>query len=108
MEHASIRTEWVLRLDADEYLLPELVTELSEKVPFLPEEVSGIVFKRRHYFLGKWMKHGIYPVYLLRMFRYGKAICEQRLMDEHMQLQEGKTVNLFNVFTTDYYSIFYR
>lgn len=93
LEHASIRTEWVLRLDADEYLLPELVTELSEKVPFLPEEVSGIVFKRRHYFLGKWMKHGIYPVYLLRMFRYGKAICEQRLMDEHMQLQEGKTVN---------------
>lgn len=93
LEHAPIRTEWVLRLDADEYLLPELVTELSEKVPFLPEEVSGIVFKRRHYFLGKWMKHGIYPVYLLRMFRYGKAICEQRLMDEHMQLLEGKTVN---------------
>ena len=93
LEHVPIRTKWVLRLDADEYLLPALIRELSEKVPFLPETVSGIVFKRRHYFLGKWMKRGIYPVYLLRMFCYGKAICEQRLMDEHIQLLEGTTVN---------------
>ena len=93
LEHVPIQTKWVLRLDADEYLLPALIRELSEKVPFLPETVSGIVFKRRHYFLGKWMKRGIYPVYLLRMFCYGKAICEQRLMDEHIQLLEGTTVN---------------
>lgn len=93
LEHVPIRTKWVLRLDADEYLLPALIRELSEKIPFLPETVSGIVFKRRHYFLGKWMKRGIYPVYLLRMFCYGKAICEQRLMDEHIQLLEGTTVN---------------
>lgn len=98
LEHAHIRTKWVLRLDADEYLLPDLVVELSEKVPFLPENVSGIVFKRRHYFLGKWMKRGIYPVYLLRMFCYGKAICEQRLMDEHIQLLEGVTVDFENDF----------
>lgn len=93
LKHAPIRTKWVLRLDADEYLLPALIRELSERVSFLPENISGIVFKRRHYFLGKWMKRGIYPVYLLRMFRYGKAICEQRLMDEHIQLLEGTAIN---------------
>lgn len=98
LEHAPIRTEWVLRLDADEYLLPELVEELSMKVPGLPEGISGIVFKRRHYFLGKWMKRGIYPVCLLRMFRYGKAVCEQRLMDEHIQLLEGNTIDFENDF----------
>ena len=92
LEHAPVRTDWVLRLDADEYLLPELIDELLEKVSFLPADVSGIVFKRRHYFLGKWMKRGIYPVHLLRMFRYGKAVCEQRLMDEHIQLTEGCAV----------------
>ena len=91
--HAPVRTDWILRLDADEYLLPELIDELLEKVSFLPADVSGIVFKRRHYFLGKWMKRGIYPVHLLRMFRYGKAVCEQRLMDEHIQLLEGRIVN---------------
>lgn len=93
LRHAPVRTKWVLRLDADEYLLPALIKELLEKVSFLPDNISGIVFKRRHYFLGKWMKRGIYPVYLLRMFRYGKAICEQRLMDEHIQLLDGITVN---------------
>lgn len=93
LEHAPIQTKWVLRLDADEYLLPELINELSDKLSFLPGDVSGIVFKRRHYFLDKWMKRGIYPVYLLRMFRYGKAICEQRLMDEHIELLEGVSVD---------------
>lgn len=93
LEHAPIQTKWVLRLDADEYLLPELINELSDKLSSLPDDVSGIVFKRRHYFLDKWMKRGIYPVYLLRMFRYGKAICEQRLMDEHIQLLEGVSVD---------------
>lgn len=85
-------TEWILRLDADEYLLPELITELKEKLPKLPNEVTGIVFNRRHIFMGKWMKRGIYPVKLLRVFRYGKGMCEQRLMDEHIQLTEGQTI----------------
>ncbi|MFV0583736.1 MAG: glycosyltransferase family 2 protein [Parabacteroides gordonii] len=93
LEHAPVQSKWVLRLDADEYLLPELINELSDKLPFLSENVSGVVFKRRHYFLGKWMKRGIYPVYLLRLFRYDKAVCEQRLMDEHIQLLEGTTVD---------------
>lgn len=90
--HANIKTQWVLRLDADEYLLPELVQELQDKVPSLPDEVSGIIFNRRHIFMGEWMKRGIYPVKLLRVFRYGKGRCEQRLMDEHIQLTEGRAV----------------
>ena len=78
--------------DADEYLMPELVQELQDKLPSLPEEVSGIIFNRRHIFMGKWMKRGIYPVKLLRVFRYGKGMCEQRLMDEHIQLTEGYAI----------------
>lgn len=92
LENASIHTKWVLRLDADEYLLPELIEELQTKLPFLPEDVSGIIFNRRHIFMGKWMKRGIYPVKLLRVFQYGKGMCEQRLMDEHILLTEGHAV----------------
>lgn len=92
LEHSNISTEWVLRLDADEYLLPELVEELREKLPTLPEDVTGIIFNRRHIFMGKWMRRGIYPVKLLRVFRHGKGMCEQRLMDEHIQLTEGRAV----------------
>ena len=82
----------MLRLDADEYLLPELVEELQEKLPALPNNVTGIIFKRRHIFMGRWMKRGIYPVKLLRAFRFGKGMCEQRLMDEHIQLSDGRAV----------------
>ncbi len=92
LAHLPISTAWVLRLDADEYLLPELVQELQEKLPSLPSDVTGIIFKRRHIFMGQWMKRGIYPVKLLRAFRFGKGMCEQRLMDEHIQLSEGRAV----------------
>lgn len=92
LTHLSINTQWVLRLDADEYLLPELIAELREKLPSLPIDVNGIIFNRRHIFMDKWMKRGIYPVKLLRVFRYGKGMCEQRLMDEHIQLTEGRVV----------------
>ena len=90
--NAPICTQWVLRLDADEYLLPELVKELQEKLPLISQDVNGIIFNRRHIFMDKWMKRGIYPVKLLRVFRYGKGMCEQRLMDEHIQLTEGRAV----------------
>lgn len=92
LDNLPVSTEWVLRLDADEYLLPELVEELREKLPTLPEDVTGIIFNRRHIFMGQWMRRGIYPVKLLRAFRYGKGMCEQRLMDEHIQLTEGRAV----------------
>ena len=42
--------------------------------------------------MGKWVKRGIYPIKLIRIFRYGKAMCEQRFMDEHIQLLEGQYV----------------
>ncbi|WP_347841433.1 glycosyltransferase family 2 protein [uncultured Draconibacterium sp.] len=92
LENLSINSEWILRLDADEYLLPELVKEIKVKLENIQSNVNGIVFKRRHIFLGKWMKRGTYPVKLLRLFRQDKAVCEQRWMDEHIQLVEGKMI----------------
>lgn len=98
LDNLPISTEWILRLDADEYLLPELVEELQKKLPTLPEDVTGIIFNRRHIFMGKWMRRGIYPVKLLRAFRHGKGMCEQRLMDEHIQLTEGRAVEFAHDF----------
>lgn len=92
LENAPVATEWVMRLDADEYPTPDLVEEMKRNIPVLDDDVTGIVLKRRHIFMGKWMKHGIYPVKLLRIFRFRKGICEQRLMDEHIQLLEGRCV----------------
>lgn len=98
LENLPINTEWVLRLDADEYLLPELVEEIKLKLNNLPESVTGIEFKRRHIFFNKWIKRGTYPVKLLRLFKYKKAICEQRWMDEHIVLLEGEAIEFENDF----------
>lgn len=98
LENAPITGKWVLRLDADEYLLPGLIDEIKQKLPKMPDSVSGISFNRRHIFLDKWMKHGVYPVTLLRLFRRGKGACEQRLMDEHIQVTEGEVVQFDNDF----------
>ena len=92
LANLPITTEWVMRLDADEYFLPEAIEELKKKLPTLPNEVTGVICKRRHYIFGGWAKHGTYPVKLLRVFRRGKAFCEERYMDEHMQLTEGRAV----------------
>ena len=92
LDNLPIDAEWVMRLDADEYFLPEAIEELKEKLPTLPNDVTGVISKRRHYIFGGWAKHGTYPVKLLRVFRRGKAFCEERYMDEHMQLTEGRTV----------------
>lgn len=98
LTHAPIKTKWVLRLDADEYLMPELITELHEKLPSLTPDITGVIFKRRHIFMNKWMKRGTYPVKLLRLFQYGKGMCEQRFMDEHIQLTEGLDIEFNNDF----------
>lgn len=98
LENLPLISEWVLRLDADEYLLPELKEEILQNISSISKDVSGIVFKRRHIFLGKWIRRGTYPVYLLRLFRKGKAVCEQRWMDEHIELLAGRSVEFKNDF----------
>ena len=101
LQNIDIGTEWIFRLDADEYLLPELIEELHTRVPSLDENITGITFKRRHIFLGRWMKRGTYPVMILRMFRTGKAVCEQRLMDEHIELLEGENITFEHDFVDE-------
>ncbi len=93
LTNLPIKTEWILRMDADEYLLPELIDEIKAKINEIPKDTNGIVFKRRLIFMGKWIKRGTYPVKLLRLFRFGKAASEQKLMDEHIVLLEGKSLD---------------
>ncbi len=92
LQNLLFSTKWILRLDADEYLMPELIEEITQTIDSQPDNITGIIFKRRHIFMDRWMKRGTYPVKLLRLFQYKKAICEQRWMDEHIQLLEGISI----------------
>ena len=101
LDNLPIKTKWVFRLDADEYLTEELCAELRARVSGLPEDCTGIVFPLRRVFMGYHIRHGTGTVRLLRMFQYGKARCEARWMDEHIQIAPGKLVDFEHEFADD-------
>lgn len=101
LENLPIQTDWVLRLDADEYISPELGKEILEKVPHLESGISGVIFPFRRIFLGREIKRGTGGIKMLRLFRFKKAKCDSRWMDEHIQLLEGRSVEFEHDFADD-------
>jgi ubiquinone/menaquinone biosynthesis C-methylase UbiE len=93
VDHASQRNfaihalpytaSWILFLDADERLTPELKTEISRVLASAPAE-NGYYIKRRMYWMGRWIRHGYYPAWILRLFRRGTGRCEDRPVNEHL------------------------
>ncbi|MEO0434455.1 MAG: glycosyltransferase family 2 protein, partial [Cyanobacteria bacterium J06656_5] len=95
LANLPIKTPWIMRLDADEQLMPDLVSELQQVLPSSSAEVGGYQLKRRVFFMGRWIRHGgYYPTWLLRVWRTGVGTCEPLWMDEHIVLSEGKIANL--------------
>jgi glycosyltransferase involved in cell wall biosynthesis len=86
--------DWILSLDADEEVSPMAVAVIKRILgPDADghEGFSGIWFRRKNYFLGRWIRHGgFYPDKKLRMFRKHKGHFEDRLVHETLVL-EGKT-----------------
>lgn len=95
LDHFDFQTEWIMRMDADEELTPELVIDLRSYLESPSDEVSGIYLRRRVYFMGRWIKHGgYYPTWLLRVFRNGAGRCEALWMDEHIVLNSGHALRM--------------
>lgn len=87
-------TDWVLRLDADEIVTPDLARQILELLPKLGPETKGVYVSRRMHFLGRRIRWGgIFPIRVMRLFRHGAGRCEDRWMDEHI-LVDGATVDL--------------
>lgn len=90
IENLPIESTWILRLDADEYLTDELIDEIKGKLPQIECDVDGVVLKRRHVvgWLGnRWVKRGMYPAKILRLFRRGYGRSDMKIMDEHIIVQ---------------------
>lgn len=97
LETLPLSQPWIMRLDADEIVTPELCDELRRVLAGLPTDVTGLYIKRKVYFMGRWIRHGgYYPTWFLRIWRKGKAKIEERWMDEHVVLFEGRVLKLKN------------
>ena len=66
-----VDTDWVLFVDADERVSPELAHEV--KLAIQEPEVDGWWIPTKNYFFGRLLSHGgFYPDYHLRLSRKGK------------------------------------
>jgi glycosyltransferase involved in cell wall biosynthesis len=84
---------WILSLDADERISPELRQELIALKKTEPE-ANAFSIPRKVYYLGRWIRHsGWYPDRKLRLFRKEKARWEGEYVHEKLVV-EGRTGRL--------------
>jgi glycosyltransferase involved in cell wall biosynthesis len=83
-DHLPLGTPWVLSLDADERLTPELKHEIAAVVAADDPAFAGWMLRKQTWFMGRWLRHGgQYPSWHLRLGRTGRIRCEERLYDQH-------------------------
>ncbi len=84
---------WILSLDSDECLSPQLKTEILRLKDREPQ-ADAFSMPRRVFYLGRWIRHsGWYPDRKIRLFRKDKAEWEGPYVHEKLKL-DGKTAKL--------------
>jgi glycosyltransferase involved in cell wall biosynthesis len=85
LDNLPVSTDWIMNLDADHRVTPELAHEL--RLIFsssISDTMNGFMASRRTIFMNKWIKNGgHYPVYHAILFRKGFGCCEDRIYDQH-------------------------
>ena len=90
-----VQTEWVLFVDADERVPPELALEVREAAE--KEGFSGWWIPRKNYICGHWIRHGgWYPDYQLRLLRPDRARYDPAWEVHEIVVIEGETGRLRN------------
>jgi len=104
-QNLPLAGDWVLHLDADERLTPELVQEINTLFRGGAPAEDGFMFRKRTLFMGRWIKHGgHYPSFHLRLFRRHRGRCEDRLYDQHFVVEGAVSVlrhDYIDVLTSD-------
>ena len=83
LANGDIDTDWVLLMDADEFLTAGARATIRDAI--VATNVCGFWLPRRYVFLGRELKYAWwYPDFQLRLFRTGKGHFEPRLVHEHL------------------------
>lgn len=92
IDHLPIQSGWILFLDADEWLPDALKREISTVLAAGPH-ANGFYMNRKLIWMGRWIRRGYYPAWILRLFRRGQGRCEDRDLNEHL-IVSGDTAQL--------------
>jgi len=94
LQNVEIRNEWILFLDADEYINESFISEISQKIK--DPQINGYVLTYTNYFMGKQLKHGD-SFKKLALFRKGtgeyECIKEDSWSHLDMEVHEHLTVS---------------
>jgi glycosyltransferase involved in cell wall biosynthesis len=86
--------DWILQMDADERVTPELKKEIIKVINDEKNVYSAFYIKRKNYFVGKWMKGGgMWPDAVIRLIKKGKANLPQKDVHEQMNV-DGEVATL--------------
>lgn len=89
--------DWILSLDADERLSPELVAEVRAWKGQDPGACDGYRIPRVTFFLGNWIRHSTwYPDRQLRLFRRGSGRWVGGRVHERFDVSSGRVGELRN------------
>lgn len=81
LENLPFRNQWVLIVDCDERITPQLWDEIADAIKH--PHYDGYYLNRRVYFLGKWIRHGgKYPDWNLRLFKHQQGRYENLKTEE--------------------------
>jgi len=86
MDTLPLAHDWILLLDADEVLTPELTAEIQRAIQ--NPGISGYYIALRIYFLGRVLRHGDARFWKLSLFRRGKGKYECRLKDQDASMAD--------------------
>ena len=86
MENLSFEYDWILLIDADEALTPELAEEIRSSIRI--PDVNGYFISLQMYFLGRRLRHGDASFWKLALFRRGKGRYECRLRDQNPSMAD--------------------
>lgn len=96
LANTAPKNSWVLILDADERVTPELVEELKALAAKAPVEAAAYRVRRRFHMWGRWLRHSsLYPSWVVRLVRVGRVKYVNRGHAE-TQVVEGATLDLSN------------
>jgi len=96
LQHASPRHDWVLILDADERVTPELVSELRALIPSVGADIGAFRIRRRFHLWGRWLRHSsLYPTWVVRLVHRDRVRYINRGHAETQEVQ-GRIADLAN------------
>ncbi|MBP6217339.1 MAG: glycosyltransferase family 2 protein [Oligoflexales bacterium] len=87
------KNNWILWVDADEEVPPQLQDEISKLSP--DASTGAFALPRQTFFLAKPIRHcGWYPNYVTRLFHKEKAQLNEKILHEGIELVSGTTLKL--------------